>query len=67
VFVPERLSGLARFTLASGSTQWQFNEPGGTWSSPATTNSTGAFIRDRLFTLWKWTTSGLSQVGGFFD
>jgi hypothetical protein len=36
-------------------------------TSPATTNSTGAFIRDRLFAMWKWTASGLSQVGGFFD
>jgi hypothetical protein len=67
VFVPKRSGGLAKFTLASGSTQWQFADLGGTFTSPATTNSTGAFIRDRAYALWKWTTSGLSQVGGFFD
>jgi len=68
VLVPAQTSNhMIEFSRSTSGT-WTFTDLGGTWTSPAVPNGTSFFIRDRPYALWNWTTtSGLAQIGGYFD
>jgi hypothetical protein len=69
VLVPLRSGGkIGKFTITFGSNVWSYTNLGGNFTSPFTTHSTGAFLRDLEMHMWDWTVAaGSSFVGGIFD
>jgi hypothetical protein len=69
VLVPLRSGGhIGKFTITNPSNVWSYTNLGGNFTSPFTTHSTGAFLRDLEMHMWDWTVSaGSSFVGGSFD